>query len=171
MNYDEPMGSALTKMRRRSFLLLSTSAAVGVLSACRKGEPGGDGSETTEAIGPSMTPAALAARLPEVAAGGIAVFYVGPGALFARGHVPGARNVGEMGTSEGRRALEAAVAKLPPEVEIVLYCGCCPVKNCPNVRPASAFIRASGRKNASVLDLPTRFAADWADKGYPVEKS
>jgi hypothetical protein len=41
---------------------------------------------------------------------------------------------------------------------------------CPNVRPASAALRALGRPNASVLDLPTRFADDWADNGYPVER-
>lgn len=109
--------------------------------------------------------------LEDVKAGKIAVLYVGPDTLFGRGHVPGARKVGAVDSDEGRRALSDALAKIPAETEIVLYCGCCPVKNCPNVRPASAALRTLGRPNARVLDLPTRFATDWTDKGYPVERS
>ena len=41
----------------------------------------------------------------------------------------------------------------------------------PLLATASAALRALGRPNARVLDLPTRFATDWADKGYPVERS
>ena len=39
------------------------------------------------------------------------------------------------------------------------------------VRPASAALKELGRPNARVLDLPTRFATDWTDKGYAVERS
>jgi hypothetical protein len=104
-----------------------------------------------------------------VKAGKIAVLYVGPDMLFDLGHVPGARNVGAAGSEEGMRALSAELAKVPVDTEIVLYCGCCPVRDCPNVRPASAALRKLGRANAYVLDLPTKFATDWIDKGYPVE--
>lgn len=121
-------------------------------------------------MGPWLPPAELAARIDDVKAGKIAVLYVGPEALFRRGRVPGARSVGEAGSPEGRRALSAELARLPAETEVVVYCGCCPLANCPNVRPASAALRAAGRANARVLDLPTRFATDWADKGYPVER-
>jgi thiosulfate/3-mercaptopyruvate sulfurtransferase len=154
-------------MRRRDFVA-GTFAATILSVACRSSS---DGSDSSEPIGPNLAPAALAARLGDVSGGKIAVLYVGPPALFARGHVPGAKNIGEVSTADGRGALAAAVAALAPETEVVLYCGCCPLKNCPNVRPASAFIRGSGRKNAHVLDLPTRFATDWADKGYPVERA
>lgn len=118
-----------------------------------------------------MAPAALAGRLADVAAGKIAVLYVGPDELFGRGHVPGAKNIGAVSSSEGKKALDKALAETPADTEIVVYCGCCPVRNCPNVRPASRAIRASGRKNAHVLDLPTRFTTDWSDKGYKVERS
>jgi thiosulfate/3-mercaptopyruvate sulfurtransferase len=147
---------------RRSFLVGGLAAVVG----CRSQGAGGD-----EAIGPLLAPAALAARMEDVKSGKAVVLYVGPAALFGRGHVPGARNVGEAGTDEGRRALSAALAAVPKETEVVLYCGCCPVRSCPNIRPASAALRELGRPNARVLDLPTRFATDWADKGYPVERS
>ncbi len=149
-------------VRRRSFLAGGLSLA---LFGCRSK---GDGEET---IGPLLAPGALAARIDEIKAGKIAVLYVGPDALFGRGHVPGARQIAPVDSEAGRRALAEALARVPAETEIVLYCGCCPVRSCPNVRPASAALRALGRANARVLDLPTRFATDWADKGYPVERS
>ncbi len=151
---------------RREFLagLLSGLLA----AACRSK---GDAAAAEETIGPLLAPAALAARLDDVKAGKIAVLYVGPDTLFGRGHVPGARKVGAVDSDEGRRALLDALAKIPAETEVVLYCGCCPVRSCPNVRPASATLRSLGRANARVLDLPTRFATDWTEKGYPVERS
>ena len=154
----------MDRLGRRQLIVGALTASV---VACRSK----DGADDHETIGPTIAPAALAARMNDVAAGKIAVLYVGPDALFERGHVPGARNVGEAGSASGRRAVAEAIAALPKETEIVVYCGCCPVVNCPNVRPASAVIRASGRSNAHVLDLPTRFATDWADKGYPVERT
>jgi len=152
-----------SNMKRRSFLGGALSLA---FVGCRTT---GDGA--TDEIGPLLAPAALAARTDDIKAGKIAVLYVGPDALFGRGHVPGARNVGPPDSAAGRRALTEALAKVPAETEIVLYCGCCPTRSCPNVRPASAALRALGRANARMLDLPTRFATDWADKGYPVERS
>lgn len=138
-----------------------------VVSACRPDAS----SSAPEALGPYLSPSALAARLDDVAAGKIAVFYVGPDMLFDRGHVPGARKIGPIDDEAGRRALDAALATVPAETEIVLYCGCCPVRNCPNVRPASAVVRALGRPNAYVLDLPTDFKTDWAGKGHPTSRS
>lgn len=152
-------------LKRRSFLAGAVSVA---LLGCRSK---GEAAVADETIGPLLSPAALAARIDEVKSGKIAVLYVGPDMLFGRGHVPGARNVGAIDSDEGRRALTDALAKVPKETEIVLHCGCCPVKSCPNVRPATAALRALGRPNAHVLDLPTRFSTDWADKGFPVERS
>ncbi len=149
-------------MQRRSFL---AGAATLALAGCRS-----NSSKEEEAIGPLLPPATLAGRVDDVKAGKIAVLYVGPDMLFSRGHVPGARKLSAVDSAEGRRALSDALAKIPPETEIVVYCGCCPVKSCPNVRPASAALRALGRPNAHVLDLPTRFATDWTDKGYPVDR-
>lgn len=158
-------GDSMTTNRlgRRELIVGALTAS---LLACRSK----DGADDGDAIGPTIAPAALAARMDDVAAGKIAVLYVGPDALFERGHIPGARKIGEAGSAAGRRALADAIAAVPKETEIVVYCGCCPVKNCPNIRPASASIRASGRTNAHVLDLPTRFATDWADKAYPVQR-
>ena len=150
---------------RRAFL----TGVLSILGGCRSKTDVGAAAEET--IGPLLSPSVLSARLDDVKSGKVIVLYVGPDTLFGRGHVPGARNVGAIDSDEGRRALSDVLAKVPAENEIVLYCGCCPVKSCPNVRPASAALRALGRPNAHVLDLPTRFATDWIDKGYPVDRS
>jgi len=152
-------------LRRRDLLTGALTVALAGIG-CKSGADGDD-----DSIGPTMSPAALSGRLADVASGKIAVLYVGPDELFARGHVPGAKNIGAVSSSVGKKALDRALAETPPGTEIVVYCGCCPVRNCPNVRPASRAIRASGRKNAHVLDLPTRFSTDWSDKGFEVERS
>lgn len=166
---------------RRRFL--SYVAVLPVAAACKSKSEGGAPGEAhsqgesssrgddESSIGPLLAPAALAARVADIESGKVAVYYVGPDELFAKHRVPGAKKLGPVSTDEGRAALVAALASLPPDGEAVVYCGCCPVRSCPNVRPASAVIRASGRKNARVLDLPTRFTTDWTDKGYPVGKS
>jgi hypothetical protein len=146
-------------MHRRIFIL-GTLSAVGL--GCR---PAGE-----EAPGPFLAPSELAARLGEVAAGKLAVLYIGPDILFRRARIPGAQKVGEAGSTGGIAALQAALARVPPATEVVLYCGCCAVRNCPNVGPASAAIRAAHRSNARLLDLPNRLQDDWIDKGYPVER-
>lgn len=155
----------VTHLPRRDLVLGVVSVAL--VAGCRRGS---DTAPAEASLGPLVTAEALAARLADVEAGRIAVLYVGPDELFARGRVPGARNLGPVDSDAGRRALSEALSKLPGETEVVLYCGCCPVRSCPNVRPASAALRASGRANARLLDLPTRFTTDWADKGYPVER-
>ncbi len=158
------MRSSSPRVPRRAFVAGALSAA---LAACKKG----DDTATEASIGPLLAPSALAARVDDIKGGKVAVLYVGPDALFGRGHVPGARNVGAVDSEGGRRALSEALAAIPAETDIVLYCGCCPVRSCPNIRPASAALRKLGRANAHVLDLPTRFSTDWSDKGYPVERS
>jgi hypothetical protein len=146
-------------MDRRTFFLAALSAA-GL--GCR---PAGE-----EAIWPFLAPSELAARLGEVGAGKLVVLYIGPEILFRRARIPGAQNLGEAGSAAGIAALQAALVRVPAATELVVYCGCCAVRNCPNVRPASAAIRAAHRQNARLLDLPTRLQDDWTDKGYPVER-
>jgi len=99
------------------------------------------------------------------------LFHVGPAFLFEKAHVPGARPTGEGGEPSGILALERAVASLPRDKTIVIYCGCCPYKNCPNVGPAMASLKKLGFADPRILDLPTTFRADWIDRGFPVERS
>jgi hypothetical protein len=53
---------------------------------------------------------------------------------------------------------------------IVVYCGCCPWKHCPNVAPAYEALRKWGFTKLKVLYIPNNLGTDWVNKGYPFEK-
>ena len=95
------------------------------------------------------------------------IFYVGFGVLYRGKHIPGAVFVGPGAKQEGLQMLREAALKLPRTKEIVIYCGCCPWGHCPNIRPAFIMLHELGFKRVRVLSLPTNFATDWLDHGYP----
>jgi thiosulfate/3-mercaptopyruvate sulfurtransferase len=117
-----------------------------------------------------LQPAELAARLADAHAPKPNVFYVGFFVLYRSKHIPGSVFTGPTSKQEGLEALRAAVLKLPRREEIVIYCGCCPWKSCPNIRPAFLMLRELGFERVRVLALPTSFLKDWIDRGYPVEQ-
>ncbi len=89
--------------------------------------------------------------------------------LYRQRHIAHAQFAGPGSKPEGLDALEQAVAALPKDAEIVIYCGCCPMDKCPNIRPAYRRLKELGFSTVRVLDLPTNFHTDWVSKGYPVE--
>lgn len=107
----------------------------------------------------------------QVAAAGThpAIFQVGPNVLYRGKHIPGAMYAGPASRPEGLELLRQAVDKLPRDGEIVVYCGCCPWGNCPNVKPAMAMLKEMGFTHAKAMYLETSFAKDWTEKNYPVE--
>jgi len=98
------------------------------------------------------------------------VLYVGFPILYRAARIPGAVLAGPGSKQSGLEAMQQALAGVPKDREIVLYCGCCPFDHCPNIRPAFEKIRALGYTNVSLVKMPTSFHADWVEKGYPVEK-
>jgi len=98
------------------------------------------------------------------------IVYVGFRTLFAGSHIPGATFHGTASTVQGLADIKQWAASLPRTTNLVIYCGCCPFQRCPNIRPAFALFRDMGFTRVRVLELPNNFAADWADKNYPVEK-
>jgi rhodanese-like protein len=99
-----------------------------------------------------------------------AIIYVGPSVLFKRGHIAGAIPVGQVSEAAGAVQLKKELRKIGKDKRIVLYCGCCPWKNCPNIRPAYTIAHEMGFRNVEILDLPNDFKLDWAKKGFPVKK-
>jgi len=99
-----------------------------------------------------------------------ALFYVGFAVMYKK-HIPGAINTGPASRAQGLDGLKAAVAGLPRDREVVLYCGCCPWDQCPNMKPALALLKQMGFTGAKSLVIPTNFATDWVDHGYPVEQA
>lgn len=154
----------------RRKMLAATVAAVAVACDRHSKHTTSTAEPATVELGPMLQPAELVQHLDDVKAGRTVVFHVGPPVLFRHAHVPGARALGEAGTDAGYQALVQAIAATPKDKQIVVYCGCCPYRNCPNVHPANRALHASGRKDFKLLDLPTNFRIDWEQKGYPVER-
>lgn len=120
---------------------------------------------------PAPIQAAEVARLVSSSSGSKpTIVCVGPRALYEAEHIPGASYHGPASTAEGLDDLKKWAQDLPKSANIILYCGCCPLSTCPNVRPAIAALKAMGFTHLSVVWLPTDFKTDWTAKGYPVEK-
>ena len=130
-------------------------------------EPQADPWTATETVEPADLARELGdpdpAKRPIVACVGLKFLYDG-------GHVPGASYHGPASKDEGLADLKAWAQSLPKSSNVVLYCGCCPMVRCPNLRPAFTALHDEGFARLRVLLLPTNFATDWAGKGYPVEK-
>ena len=117
-----------------------------------------------------VQPAEFAQELVDKSLSVPTVIYVGFRSLYAGGHIPGASYHGTASTEDGLADLKKWVDTLPRTTELVIYCGCCPFEKCPNVRPAYSALDKMGFKKIRVLKFPTSFAADWAEKGYPIQK-
>lgn len=89
--------------------------------------------------------------------------------LYRTRHITGAEFAGPTSKPEGIASLKKALGELPKDTDIVLYCGCCPMVRCPNIRPAYSAAKELGFAHVHVLSLPNDFRKDWEDKGYPVE--
>jgi thiosulfate/3-mercaptopyruvate sulfurtransferase len=99
------------------------------------------------------------------------VLYVGFQRLYNAGHIQGAQFHGSGGSTEGLAQIKIWAAALPRSTNLVIYCGCCPLERCPNLRPAFSTLHDMGLANLRALILPTSFAADWAGKGLPYDKA
>lgn len=98
------------------------------------------------------------------------ILFVGFQRLYAAGHIKGAQYHGTGGSAEGLAEIKSWAASQPRSVNLVIYCGCCPMDRCPNIRPAFTALRDLGFTKLRVLVLPTSFAVDWAEKGFPYDK-
>lgn len=116
---------------------------------------------------PVVEPKEVAAELAK--GGGPAIFQVGPNVLYRSKHIPGAVYAGPGARPEGLALLKSAVAKVPRDRAIVLYCGCCPWDHCPNIKPAMELLKGMGFTHVKAMYLPDNFKNDWIDRGYPVE--
>jgi rhodanese-related sulfurtransferase len=117
-----------------------------------------------------MEPAALAAILNKSGAKPNIICVAFP-VLYRQRHIIHAEFAGPTSKPEGIDSLKAAVAKLPKDSKLVVYCGCCPMARCPNVRPAYKQLKEMGYSNVRVLNIPTNFHDDWVAKDYPTEES
>jgi hypothetical protein len=116
----------------------------------------------------TVEPAALAKELSSNSKP--TVVCVAPHFLYEGGHIPGAFFHGPASTPQGLDDLKKWANTIPKSTNLVVYCGCCPLTRCPNLRPAFETLHAMGFSHLHVLLLPTNFYTDWASKGYATDK-
>jgi hypothetical protein len=87
--------------------------------------------------------------------------------LGAGGIIPGSKDTGPSGEKKSLQKLKKELEELPKNSDIVLYCGCCPFENCPNVRPAFSLLNEMGFTNHQLLNLRDNIKVDWIDRGFP----
>jgi thiosulfate/3-mercaptopyruvate sulfurtransferase len=97
------------------------------------------------------------------------ILQVGVKRLFEQARIPGAKFCGSGSSPKGLEELKKCVESLPRSAEIILYCGCCPMKDCPNLRPAFEVLYKMNFTHVKVLDIPHNFGKDWVDEGFPTE--
>jgi len=120
----------------------------------------------------TVVPDALAAELSaKEQAKKPMVVCVGFRPLYQGAHIPGASFHGAASTPKGIADLKDWARAVPRAANVVLYCGCCPLQRCPNLKPAFLILRDMGFTNLRVLLLPNNFNTDWIEKGYAVEKA
>jgi rhodanese-related sulfurtransferase len=150
-------------------LIVAVLLALG-LSACAGNTPGT--ASSGEIWGEnSVKPADLVAELANASgADKPVVVCTAPPFLYRSGHIPGAVLHGPLTSPSVTGELTAWAQPLPRSSNIVIYCGCCPMEQCPNVRPAYKALKDLGFTRVRVLILPDNFATDWVSRGYPIEK-
>lgn len=99
-----------------------------------------------------------------------AVLCVAFPVLYHLKHIAHADFAGPGSKPEGIEMLKKAVAKLPKDADLVIYCGCCPMVKCPNVRPAYRTLKELGFTHVRVLNIPTNMNTDWYSKNFPTEE-
>jgi thiosulfate/3-mercaptopyruvate sulfurtransferase len=95
------------------------------------------------------------------------LLHVGFKVLYRSGHIPDSRYVGPASKPAGIAAMKKALQPLSRQTPVVLYCGCCPWQDCPNVRPAFRTAREMGFKDVKVLFIAKNLQADWIDHKLP----
>jgi thiosulfate/3-mercaptopyruvate sulfurtransferase len=167
------MKTRQTTSRGASPLRLSTLVVAIALTGASSSEPSRQPPVLPSDPWPAtrlMTTEDLSTSLSKAAGEKPLVLYVGPRFTYLGGHIAGSIFAGPASKTDGLEALKAEVKNLSRDKSIVLYCGCCPWKDCPNIRPAFRAMEDLGFKNVRVLYLPTNLRRDWIDKGLPTQK-
>jgi thiosulfate/3-mercaptopyruvate sulfurtransferase len=86
------------------------------------------------------------------------------------GGIKNSIRIGPAKDKENVEKLRQFLNAQPKDANIVIYCGCCPFKDCPNIRPAFNVLKDMGFTNSKLLNLPHNLKTDWRDKGYPMDK-
>ncbi|MDQ2841609.1 MAG: rhodanese-like domain-containing protein [Acidobacteriota bacterium] len=151
---------------RRAFLLKSSLAAVALMTDTALGlQSNPADSWSSDDL---LAPAELV-RMLSVSGAPPQIICVTFPFLYRQKHIPHAALAGPTNKQKGLDALRRVTNSFNKKSEIILYCGCCPMTSCPNIRPAYRELKDRSFTMLRVLNLPTNFHTDWVAKGYPLE--
>jgi thiosulfate/3-mercaptopyruvate sulfurtransferase len=111
-----------------------------------------------------LDPAALVSLMGSEPAQKPVIYNIGP-----MSNIKGAITIGSTANKAGIEKLTKALASVPKNKMVVIYCGCCPFRSCPNIRPAFSLLKEKGYTNIKLLNLKQNLKTDWIDNGYPME--
>ena len=110
-----------------------------------------------------MKPGDLAAIIKDSSARKPLIINIGP-----VNQIKGAIKIGPTREKDALKDLKKLVEKEDKKRLIVIYCGCCPFKDCPNIRPAFSLLNEMKFVNHKLLNLPHNLKVDWINYGYPM---
>ncbi|HJS53697.1 MAG TPA: hypothetical protein VJ765_04110 [Chitinophagaceae bacterium] len=113
--------------------------------------------------GQLMQPEKLAAIINDSAAVKPLIINIGPA-----GSIKGAIKTGPAKEKDRLNELKRLLSNEDKKKAIVIYCGCCPFKDCPNIRPAFSLLNKMNFTNHKLLNLPVNLKVDWINHGYPM---
>jgi len=149
------------RFRKQSLFLCAVAAVCLVTSACAFSATN---PWTAKQV---IQPATLAGELQGPGSKPL-LLQVGFESLYDQGHIPGSKYCGPARNSDGIARLKTCLEGVAHSRAIVLYCGCCPWQECPNIRPAFKALKEMGFSDVKVVRIEANFGQDWAQKGYPV---
>lgn len=112
-----------------------------------------------------MQPYELADILNSNSRNDLILYSVGPA-----GPIKNSIELGSAKEKEGLQKLRNELRKHPKDAPIVIYCGCCPFKDCPNIRPAFNLLNEMNFTHHRLLNVSSNLKVDWIDKGYPLNE-
>ena len=111
-----------------------------------------------------IQPSALANRIQKGDTANLLMLNTGPVE-----DIKGAVNIGAVEDAKHLAKLKDYLQHVPKDKEVIIYCGCCPLSACPNLRPAYNVLKEMQFSNYKILRLTHNLQEDWIDKGYPVQ--
>lgn len=78
-------------------------------------------------------------------------------------------NINTITSGDGIDIFNRFMSKYSKDKEVIVYCGCCKLVDCPNVKTAREQLLKNGYKKYKILNLPIELPADWTSKGYPMK--
>jgi hypothetical protein len=84
-------------------------------------------------------------------------------------NIKSANNIGPTKDKNNLAKLKQALSAVPKDKTVIIYCGCCPIRVCPNIRPAFELLKEMKFTKPRLLNLEHNLKSNWIDQGFPMK--